>query len=85
MQRRNASCQEDAKRFTDIVAENGIFDMDLILDHSALEGFFDQGRRAMSTRVFLDCDHSEISMDIMNAAGIQQLEIYQCVKEKKIL
>jgi beta-fructofuranosidase len=67
---------EEDYRKTDVLTVNGMLDMDLILDRSALEAFFDQGRRTMSARLYPKNTGAFIQIDINQSTTIHKLQCF---------
>lgn len=76
LQRVGSPYIEDDYRKTDVLVVNDIFDMDLILDRSALEVFFDDGRRAMSARMYPEDTSAFVQLDIEGSVNIHKLQIF---------
>lgn len=80
LQREGSPYIKEDYRKTDVLMLNNIFNMDLILDRSAFEVFFEEGRRTMSARLYPEDTESFIHIDINGRAVIHELKCYS-VKE----
>jgi beta-fructofuranosidase len=74
--RKNSCYLKDDYRKTDVLNLNNLFEIDIILDNSALEIFLDGGRRVLSARVYPQNTESLMEISIIGSAKIHKLECF---------